>query len=67
MASLLTLTFEMLDRIFKDLDGTEILLSVRDVCRTLRAVTAAYNRYTLHLNLLSKDGFHRLLVTIRAE
>jgi hypothetical protein len=64
-ASLPTLPVEMLHRIFDELDATTIIWSVRNVCKQLKATTDTYNRYTLDLTSMFKNGFHRLFDAIR--
>ena len=66
-ASLSTLPVEMLHRVFDELDGTTIILSVRDVCQSLRAAIDTYDRYALDFTSLSQPDFHRLLPLIRPE
>ena len=60
MASLPTLPVAVLLRIFSELDGTTVFVSVRDVCQQLRAVVNTHHWYELDLTLLSKPDFHRL-------
>ena len=67
MTSLPTLPLEMLHRLFDVLDGTTILLSMRNVCQRFQTVVDTYNRYQLDLTSLSKPDSHRLLSIIRPE
>ena len=67
MASLPTLPVEILHRIFSELDGTTVFLSVRKVCRQLREATKTHHRYELDLTSLSKPDFHRLFNLIHPE
>jgi hypothetical protein len=57
----------MLHRIFDELDGATILLSVRAVCQPLRAATDNYDRYVLDFTSTSKPDFHRLLPRIHPD
>ena len=57
----------MLHRIFDELEGTTVFLSVRDVCQQLRAAADNYHRYALDFTSLSKADFHRLLPLVRPE
>jgi hypothetical protein len=66
-ASLPTLPVEILHQIFSELDGTTVLLSVRNVCRQLREVTKTHHRYELDLTSLSKPSFHQLLTLIHPD
>ena len=66
-ATLTNLPVEIIHRIFDNLDGTEVLLSVGDVCQRLRAAVSTYHRYKLHLIALSKSDFSRLLVRIHPQ
>lgn len=66
-ATLSTLPVEMMRRIFDELDGTAIIISVRNICQSLRAATLNYFRYKLDLAALHKPDLHRLLPLIRPE
>jgi hypothetical protein len=46
--SLVTLPNELVYRILDNLDGITILLSVRDVCTQLNAVTDTYQRWQVN-------------------
>jgi hypothetical protein len=65
--TLSTLPVEILHQIFDNLNGTTVLLSVRNVCQRLRATVDTYNRYELDLTDISKRDFHRLVVLIHPE
>ena len=67
VASLPTLPMEILHRIFNELDGTTLFLSVRDVCRSFRAAVDTHHRYALDCAPLSKPDFHQLVRVIRPE
>jgi hypothetical protein len=67
MASLLTLPVEILHRIFSELDGTTVFLSVRKVCRQLRQATKTHHQYKLNLTSLSKPDFDQLSTFIHPE
>jgi hypothetical protein len=66
-ATLSTLPVETLHQIFDNLDGTTVLLSVRNVCQRLEAIVNNYNRYELDLTSISTSDFHHLLRVIRPE
>ena len=66
-ATLSNLPVEIIHRIFDILDGTTVLLSVRNVCRRLRATVDTYHRYELDLTALSKPDFNRLLVHVHPQ
>ena len=66
-ATLPNLPVEIVHRIFDNLDGTAVLLSVRDVCRRLRATVDSYNRYELDLTTLSKRDFCHLLLIVNPK
>jgi hypothetical protein len=66
-ALLLTLPVEMIHRIFNELDGTTLFLSVRNVCQQLRTAVDTHQRYALDLTSISKPDFHRLVRVIRPE
>jgi len=51
--SLVTLPVEIVYRILDNLHEINILLSIRDVCRRLNAITDSYHRYQVN--------FHRYL------
>jgi hypothetical protein len=55
---------QTLHQIFDNVDGTTVLLSVRNVCRRLQAIVNIYNRYELDLTSISKPDFHQLLRVI---
>ena len=65
--TLSTLPVEIIHSIFDHLDGTTVLLSVRDVCRRLRATVDNYHRWKLDLTTMSKRDFYRLLVRIHPQ
>lgn len=67
VASLLTSPVEILHRIFNELNGTSLFLSVRDVCQQLRSTVDDYHHLALDLTCLSKPDFHRLFTFIRPE
>ena len=65
--SFLTLPVEIPHRIFGELDGTSLLLSVRNVCQRPRSTVDSYHHLTLDLTFLSKPDFHRLFTFIRPD
>ena len=58
--SLETLPVELLHRIFDNLDGQTLLLSLQYVCSRLHYITHNYNRYELDFQSICKRRFHRL-------
>ena len=66
-ATLLTLPVEMLHRIFDELNGTMIIMSMRNVCQLLRVAVDNYHRYALDMTSFTKPDFHRLLPLIRPK
>lgn len=67
MTSLTDLPMEILHRIFDELDGAIIFLSVRAVCQQLRAAVGTYQQYKLDMTFLFKPDFCQLLHLIRPE
>ena len=67
LATLPNLPLEIIHRIFDNLDGTTVLLSVRNVCLRLRANVGSYYRYELDFSSLSKRDFHWLIFLIHPE
>ena len=66
-ASFLSLPVEVLHLIFDELDGATLFLSVREVCRSLRAAVESHHRYALDFTALSKPDFHRLMRVVLPE
>ena len=66
-ATLPDLPVEIIHRIFDSLDGTAVLLSVRNVCQRLRATVDTYHRFELDLTTISKRRFHQLLARIHPQ
>ena len=66
-ATFSNLPVEIIRRIFDNLDGTTVLLSVRNVCQQLRATVDTYHRYELDLTALSKPDFSRILVHVHPQ
>jgi hypothetical protein len=55
--SLGTLPVEMVYRILGNLDQLDILLSVRDVCTRLNAITDTYHPYRVNFHLYFQMNF----------
>lgn len=58
---------EIWHKIFDYIDSETILLSIRLVCRQGMALTATYNRYTLHFDSISKQNFTHICHLIQPE
>ncbi len=55
---LLTLPIELIYRILDNLDELTILLSMRNVCTRLNAITDTYHRYQVMLSCFFKSHFY---------
>jgi hypothetical protein len=55
--SLITLPIELVYRILDNLNRLDILLSVRDVCTRLNAITDTYHPYQVNFHLYFQMNF----------
>jgi hypothetical protein len=60
--SLLTLPVEIVYRILDNLNELDILLSVRDVCTRLNAITDTYHRYQVNFHLYFRLHFSSISI-----
>ncbi len=60
MSNLLQLPVELLHRILDNLDELTILLSMRNVCIRLNAITDAYHRYQVYCSFIFADKTIRI-------
>jgi len=65
--SLLTLPVEIVYRILDNLERLEILLSVRNVCTRLNAITDTYHPYQVNFHLYFKYKFQFVEYRSRAK